>query len=42
LSRDNGAYGQFVSGRDVGERDKAQTIERLARGKRLEGDHNVV
>jgi hypothetical protein len=31
-----------VSGGDVGERGEAQTIERLACGKRLEGDHNVV
>ncbi len=31
-----------MSGRDVGERGQAQTVERLACGKRLEGDHNVV
>jgi hypothetical protein len=42
LSRGNGADGQFVSCRDVGERGEAQTVERLACGKRLEGDHDVV
>jgi hypothetical protein len=31
-----------MSGRDVGERSQVQTIERLACGKGLEGDHNVV
>jgi hypothetical protein len=31
-----------VSGGNVGGRGEAQTIERLACGERLEGDHNVV
>jgi hypothetical protein len=31
-----------VPGGDVGERSQTQTVERLACGERLEGDHNVV
>ncbi len=42
LSGGYGADGEFVSGGDVGEGGEAQTIERLACGERLEGDHNVV
>ena len=38
----DGMDGEFVSGGNVRRYGEAQTIERLACGERLEGDHNVV
>ena len=38
----DGADGELVAGGDVGERSEAETVEGLACGDRLEGDHDVV
>jgi hypothetical protein len=42
LTGGDGADGQFVAGGYVRRGGEAQTIERLASGERLEGDHDVV
>src|SRR5205823_2618054 len=42
LAAGDGMDGELVSGGNVRRYGEAQTIERLACGERLEGDHNVV
>ena len=42
LAGGDGANRQFVSSGNIRGRGEAQTVERLACGERLEGDHNVV
>ena len=42
FSGGDGVDRQFVSCGDIGKRSQVHAVERLARGDRLEGDHNVV